>query len=137
VVLALLAATLIAGLPEPGYRWSEEQAARSSIDEFLLEDQSIRDEWQRFRREDPGQLSFEQIAGRLEAEVAERYEGSFEHLSKTHLDPRAPSARRLEAARRYAEARRDDALRVAGQLRSEALRQRAGSAAPQGHPPPR
>lgn len=120
--LALLVAGLVTRLPDPRYRWSEEQAVRSSIDEFLLEDRSIREEWQELLRQDADALTFEELAGRLEDGVAIRYEGSFEQLSKMHVDPRVPSASRLEAARRYAEARRDEALRVARQLRAEAHR---------------
>lgn len=135
--LAALSTGLAARLPEPGYRWSDEQAARTSLQEFVREDLSIREEWQHLLRQDRHSLSFEELAGRLEDGVADRYEESFEHLSMLHVDPRAPSARRLEAARRYAEARRDEALRAAGRLRSEALRQRAENPAQQGNQPSR
>jgi rhomboid protease GluP len=47
------------------------------------------------------------LAGRIETDVAEPYEQSFEHLSGLHVGPGVPSAAALEQLRRYAEARRD------------------------------
>lgn len=119
---ALLAgwAWMLTHVPAPRYDWSDELAARGEIREFLAEDARISAEWQSLldqgRR---GGLSFEELAGRIESRVAERYERNFEDLAGLHLDPATPSAATVEALRRYAELRRDASRDLAEAIRTK------------------
>jgi rhomboid protease GluP len=63
-------------------------------------------------------MSFDELAARIDSEVAEPYGASFEQLVAVPLDPRAPSARTLAALKRYAELRRDAAHDLAVGLRT-------------------
>lgn len=104
----LVVAALVARIPDPVYRWSEEQAARGEIREFIGEDARINAHLRKILEEGrSGGASFEQLAGRIEAEVTESYGQSFEQLSALHVGPGVPAAATLEQLRRYAEARRD------------------------------
>lgn len=117
-VLAGATVWLVASLPEPAYRWSEELAARREIGAFLREEAEIGRSWQAIiAPDDPHAVSFEAIAGRIEHDIAGRYEDSFEQLSRLHLDPAAPSAAQLERLRRYAGSRRDALRALADELR--------------------
>lgn len=115
----LVAATLIANIPAPRYRWSEEAEARGEIRAFLEEDARIsarlRDILAGARA--PG-ASFDQLAGKIEADVVKPYEQSFEQLSELQVSPTVPSAPALEGARRYAEARRNASQALAEGLRA-------------------
>ena len=104
----LAIAALVARIPDPAYRWSEEQAARGQIRQFIGEDARINARLGKILEEGrTGGASFDQLAGRIETEVTESYEQSFEHLSALRLDPGLPSAAILDQLRGYAEARRD------------------------------
>lgn len=104
----LVVAALVASIPDPVYRWSDEQAARGEIREFIGEDARINAHLKKILEEGrTGGASFEQLAGRIEAEVTESYEQSFEQLSALRVGPGLPSAATLDQLRRYAEARRD------------------------------
>lgn len=114
------ASILIANLPAPQYRWSEEEVARGEIRAFIEEDARIN---ARLRgilagERDAG-ISFDQLAGDIEADVVSSYEQSFEQLSELHLSSQLPSAPTLERLRRYAETRRE-----ASQALVEGLRNR-------------
>lgn len=118
--LAICVAGLVAALPEPAYDWSDEQAARSEIRQFVGTDAALTLRWNALIEEGERQgLSFDELATRVEDEVAASYGQSFEHLSALRLDPRAPSAAALEAVRHYAGARH-----AASQELAEALRAR-------------
>jgi rhomboid protease GluP len=144
--LMLAVAALIAVIPAPKYRWSEETQARGEIQDFLGEDATITARWQAILDEGRrGRLSFDELAGSIETDVADRYEASFEELSALKLSGAAPSAATLDALRQYAEQRRDasralaEGLRArdAGQIRKamEQAAQAAGHASPKGQPP--
>jgi rhomboid protease GluP len=95
-------------LPAPAYRWQDEQKARTEIREFLAEDRRIADRWRTIL--DPGDAkgaSFEELAARIESDVASEYRESFEQLSALNLDPAAPSANSIEILKRYARLRGD------------------------------
>lgn len=110
---------LVAAVPEPAYRWTEELAARHGIGVFLREEADIGRAWQSVVIESRRQgASFDEIAGQIDSEIAARYEGSFEQLSRLHLDPAAPSAGQLERLRRYAESQRDASRALANTLRA-------------------
>ena len=118
-IFALSIAISIGQIPEPTYRWSEEVLVRKEIGEFLRDDAEIRDEWQSIldegKRDD---VSFEQLAGRIDASVGDRYEESFEQLSHLPHNPALPSAVTVEMLRHYAERRRDASRALAEGLRT-------------------
>lgn len=114
--IALIA--LVSSIPAPSYRWQEELHARDGIREFLDDDRRIIDRWQRILDAGKqGSASFEQLAERIETDVAREYRESFEQLSALHLDPSAPSAMTLDVLRKYTQLRGD-----ASQSLAEALR---------------
>lgn len=114
--LAVIA--LVAAIPAPSYRWREEAQARVEVREFLGDDQRLVERWRAIldagRREG---ASFEQLAERIEADVAREYRESFEQLSALNLDPAAPSATAVEVLREYARLRGDAAHSFAEGLR--------------------
>lgn len=115
----VVTAMLIANIPAPRYRWSEEAEARGEIRAFLEEDARIT---ARLRlilagARAPG-ASFDQLAGKIEADVVKPYEQSFEQLSELQVSPTVPSALALEGVRRYAEARRNASQALAEGLRA-------------------
>lgn len=114
-------ALLILRLPEPAYVWHEEVAARQEIRAFLEREERIRQSWQDILRQD-GQSSddLESLARRIEIEIATPYEESFEQLSQLEFGSAIPSARQIEALRRYSETRHDGSQAVADQLRNQA-----------------
>jgi rhomboid protease GluP len=104
----LAVAALVTSIPDPVYRWSDEQAARGEIREFIGEDARINARLKKILEEGRADgVSFDQLAGRIETEVVDSYEQSFEQLSALRVDPDVPSAATLDQLRRYAEARRD------------------------------
>jgi rhomboid protease GluP len=118
----LLASTafLVTKIPAPRYLWSEEINARSEINAYLREDATISNTWQSLlaRGGEAGHLSFSQLAGELEANVADRYEESFDQIAQVHVDAAAPSAATLATLRRYAELRRDSSRTMVEGLRT-------------------
>ncbi len=118
LTLAIIA--LVTRIPPPAYRWSDEMRARSEIGRFLRDDVASSRAWRSIMEEGRQRgASFEELAGRIDADVAERYEQSFEQLSQLHLDPALPSATTVETLRRYAEMRRDASRALAEGLRAE------------------
>ena len=119
-LLAMAVTVLVARIPPPSYRLDEELRAQAAIRQFLSDDQRISQRWKAIleagRRES---LSFEQLAGRIDANVTTDYQESFEQLSSLQLGSGAPSARTLEVLRRYAELRGDASQALAEGLRSK------------------
>lgn len=138
-------AALVAHIPEPAYKWSEEQAARAEIRRFVGADADISARWRAVLEQGQREgLSFDELAARIETQVAERYEASFEQLAAVHLDPRAPSTNTLASLKHYAGLRREASQILADGLRSKdpaqirqglALAQTARTAAGAGAPP--
>jgi rhomboid protease GluP len=119
-VYVSMLASLIMNIPDPRYRWSEEQLARGEIREFLGEDARINARLRAILAEQPvSGASFEQLAGQIETEVVESYEQSFDQLSSLHISPQAPSAEALARLRDYAEARRDASQALAEGIREK------------------
>lgn len=117
--LAAAVAGLLVAMPPPKYRWSEETQARSEIRDFLGTDAAITARWKTLMLEGQrGARSFDQLAGDIDTDVADRYQESFEELSALKLDAAAPSAATLSALRRYAEQRRDASRALAQGLRT-------------------
>lgn len=116
---ALAIAILIGQIPAPAYRWSEEVLVRTEIGEFLRDDAAISHTWQNILDEGKrGSISFDELAGRIDTAVGNRYEESFEQLSHLPPDPALPSATAVEVLRHYAERRRDAARALAEGLRA-------------------
>ena len=143
--LALLIAVLIVAIPAPRYRWSEELMARNEISDFIGQDRQLVRRWQALIGDaQRGGASFDELAGRIENEIAAPYQQGFDDLSELQLSPSAPSAPTLSALRQYAEARRDASRALVDGLRAHdmaAVRDaleaasRAGSPAPQSPSP--
>jgi rhomboid protease GluP len=118
-IFALSIAILIGQVPESTYRWSEEVLVRKEIGEFLRDDAEIRDAWQSILDEGKrGDVSFDQLAGRIDMSVGDRYEESFEQLSQLPHNPALPSAVSVSVLRHYAEGRRDASRAMAEGLRT-------------------
>jgi rhomboid protease GluP len=101
-------AGLIANLPTPRYLWSEEERARREIVSFLDEDARISAQWgSLLNQASRDRVTFDQLAGRIEDQVAAQYADSFEQLARVQVSPAIPSAPTLTALREYAELRRD------------------------------
>jgi rhomboid protease GluP len=109
----------IVNLPLPRYRWSEETAARKEIDQFMRQEASIGSEWSALMaRQDRRELSFAELAARLDTDIAERYDRSFDQLSKLPVSPEMPSAATVGLLRGYAGIRREESHALAEGLRS-------------------
>ena len=112
-------AVLISHIPAPAYRWSEELLTRKEIREFLRDDLAISRAWQKILDEGKGgNISFEELAGRIDAAVSDPYEESFEQLSQLPANPALPSAAMAEKLRHYAEHRLDASRTLAEGLRA-------------------
>ena len=122
--IALSIAVLISQAPRPAYRWSEELQARKEIGDFLRDDIAITNTWQGILDEGAhGNISFEEMAGRIDAAVGDRYEKSFEQLAHSPHDPDLPSAPTVDKLRQYAERRRDASRALAEGLRAHKTEQ--------------
>lgn len=118
-VTAAVVCTLIVNLPPPRYRWSEESAARDEIAQFLDQETAMGDEWSALvTRGNQRELSFAQLAAHLDADIAERYERSFDQLSRLPVSPELPSAAAIRLLRGYADIRREELHVLAEGLRS-------------------
>jgi rhomboid protease GluP len=110
---------LTSQVPAPAYRWSEELLTRKEIREFLHDDRAISQAWQKILDEGKaGKVSFEELAGRIDAAVSDRYEESFEQLSQLPVNPALPSAAIAEKLRDYAEHRLDASRSLVEGLRA-------------------
>jgi rhomboid protease GluP len=117
--LATALVLMVIGIPSPRYRWSEEVMAREEIQAFIGEDQRLARQWMRLLGDaQKSGATFDDLAGRIESEVALPYQESFEDLSEIRLSPEAPSAAALENLRRYAETRRDASRALVEGLRA-------------------
>lgn len=118
--LALATSVFAFNIPAPRYRLGEELQARSAIRQFLDDEQRIDDRWQAIVNAGKnGSASFDELAGRIDADVSKEYQDSFEQLSSVAVSPTAPSAANLEALRKYALLRGDAAHALAQALRSK------------------
>lgn len=110
---------LLTHIPAPSYRWSEEIAAREEIRAFLEKETKIQASWQDIIRQDQSHVeSYEELAKRIEFEITDRYEESFDDFSQLPLSPAAPSAAQVESLRLYSEKRRDSSQALANKLRA-------------------
>ena len=115
----LAVVVMLVTMPQPRYRWSEEQHARQEIQAFLGAERHRHAQLADIlSRAQHGETSFDQLAGLIESEIAQPYDISFEHLARLHLDPVAPSAPALAALLHYTERQRNAARALAEQLRA-------------------
>jgi rhomboid protease GluP len=118
-IFALSIVILVGRIPAPAYLWSHELLARKEIGQFLRDDAAISQAWQEILDEGKrGNVSFEELAGRIDTAVSHPYEESFEHLSHIPPNPAMPSAAALETLRHYAELRRDASRALVEGLRA-------------------
>lgn len=118
----LMAATavLVWRLPEPSYRYSEEQKAREAIQQFLGEDQRTSRRWGSLLANSARNgLSFDELAGQIDADIAAVYERSFEQLEAAQPGGAAPSASKLEQLQTYANERAEAARELSQGLREQ------------------
>jgi rhomboid protease GluP len=127
-VLGLLA--LFASISPPLYRYQEELRARAAIQRFEAEEQTRAARWEALLRAgDRDRLSFDQLAGSLEREIAASYRQSFDQLAAAKPVSAAPSKDALLKLESYAAQRGQAAHNVAQGLRSRnALQIRSGLA---------
>lgn len=119
-VFVLAVALLIARIPAPKYRWSEEMQVRKEIAEFMREEQAIKRSWLDIEQESKqGGATFDELAGHIDSAITDRYEGSFDQLSQLPADPALPSAPALENILQYVQDRRDASHALADQLRAK------------------
>lgn len=119
LLFVVLVSAMVARIPPPAYRWSDEKQVRQEIGEFLEQDAAITRTWesvlQQGRRKG---VSTDDLADVIESLVVERYEHSFEDLSALPKDARLPSAQTAERLRIYAEQRRDASREMVEGLRA-------------------
>ena len=118
-VLAAGITGFVHAVPEPRYRLSQELEAQWAIRQFLADEQRINERWKEILGGRSGSdTSFDDLAGRIETDVAHEYQDSFDALSGVTVSPGAPSAAYLEYLRRYASLRGDAARALAEALRT-------------------
>ncbi len=90
-------------LPAPAYRLGEEIKARQSIQRFLSDDERINEHWNLLLNDvQKDGASFDSMARRIDAEVAQPYRQSFEQLMRATPGGAAPSAAALSQLQAYA-----------------------------------
>lgn len=120
LVFAAALALLIARIPAPKYRWSQEMQVRKEIAEFMHEEREIKRSWLDIEHESKqGGATFDELAGHIDSAITDRYEGSFDQLSHLPLDPALPSAPALENLLQYVQHRRDASRALADRLRAK------------------
>jgi len=112
LALVLGIAALVTHIPEPTYLMGDEMRARAAIRQFLTEDQRVSQRWNQLLAARPatlggGNLSFDELAGRIEDNVTAVYDNSFEQLTAANPGTGAPSAKTLEDLQTYAALRAD------------------------------
>ena len=119
-LLVLGTAVLVWKLPEPRYLLGEEQKARTAIQQFLAEDQRVSQRWGSLLASGPrSSSSFEELAGRIDTDVAAVYERSFEQLLAAQPTGAAPSAQQIELLQSYANQRAEAARELSQGLRGQ------------------
>jgi rhomboid protease GluP len=119
LVLLLALTYLMLRLPEPSYRYGEEVQVRKAIQSYLEQDKETTRQWNGLLNGGPSAgLSFDQIAGRIDSDIAPAYERSFEQLIQVQPSTAVPSAQRLEQLQNHAAQRAYSAHELANGLRA-------------------
>lgn len=120
LLMVVISAALVWRLPEPSYRFSEEQKARAAIQQFLGEDQRTSRRWgSLLANSSRNGQSFDELAGQIDTDIAAVYERSFEQLEAAQPGGAAPSAHRLEQLQMYANERAEAARELSQGLREQ------------------
>lgn len=97
MIVFAISMALLVNLPPPKYKWRDELWLRDVIGEVASEDQAINRNWLTLLDQSKqGDQPFEALAGKIENNIVEPYEDSFEKLSQLPKDPNLPSAKALE-----------------------------------------
>ena len=123
LLAALALAAIFWSLSGPPYRYSEERTTRTAMRKFVTEDRLLTARWNALLQSDSTQ-SFEQVAGALNAQVAQPYQRSFEALAQVDNVSKVPSGAALLQLQAYAERRRAEALDHVQALHRAAAAQR-------------
>jgi rhomboid protease GluP len=123
VALGVGITALVTHIPKPSYLMGDELRARAAIRQFLTEDQRVSQRWNQLLAARPatlggGNLSFDELAGRIEDNVTTVYENSFEQLTAVSPGAGAPSAKTLENLQNYAALRADASRALVDGLRN-------------------
>jgi rhomboid protease GluP len=120
LLLVLSIATLTVYLPQPSYRFGEELKARAAIAQFLNEDHRVSQQWKNLLANGQQKgLSFDELAGQIDAQVTTVYEKSFEQLMAASPGSAAPSAQTLGVLQSYATRRAQASHELAQGLRAK------------------
>jgi len=118
-LLVLAVVLLVLRLPEPSYRYGEEVQVRQAIQSYVQQDRATQRQWNTLLQAGSSAgLSFDQLAGRVDTDIAPAYERSFEQLMQVRPTTAVPSAQQLEHLQTYAAQRAEAAREVADGLRS-------------------
>jgi rhomboid protease GluP len=118
-VLVFGIALLVLRLPEPLYRYGEEIQVRNAIQSYVQQDIATQQQWNTLLQTGPASgLSFNQIAGRVDSDIAPAYARSFEQLMQVRPTTAVPSAQQLVQLQTYAAQRAEAAHELADSLRS-------------------
>lgn len=124
MVYGLALVVMIKEIPAPAYRWHDEVQLRKEIGAFLRKDQAINRSWLDIVNESKqGNTSFDELAGQIDNDISDRYEESFEQLSKLPPDPDLPSAQTVKELLQYTERRKNASHALAEKLRAQPERQ--------------
>ncbi len=119
-IIVIAALVLFLNIPAPKYLWSDELLVRNQISEFLNQDQAINRSWLEIMHEGKqGNKTFDEIAGRIDFDISEPYEDSFEKLSRLPTNPALPSAAQLESLLKYAWHRKEESKALTEKLRMQ------------------
>jgi len=118
IVLTAAFAGLFFSVPAPSYHWHKELEAQQRVSQIVNDERQINSSWDSILRQGLNGGSFEDMATRVDAEIGNQYEQTFEQLSSLQIDPSSPSAITLDKLRRYVEVRRDASHQLAEGLRN-------------------
>lgn len=120
ILLATGISVLTSHVPPPIYLLGDELKAREAIRQFLTEDLRISQNLGSILAKGRGVgISFEELAGSIEASVTAEYQHSFDQLTAASPGTAAPSAKTLEALQTYASQRADASRELADGLRTQ------------------
>ncbi|MEZ0233051.1 MAG: rhomboid family intramembrane serine protease [Methylophilaceae bacterium] len=118
VIFLLAIGILIYRIPQPSYKWSDELLIQQEINDFVKDDQALNREWLKIIHESKqGNVTYYDLAVKIDNAITDRYEEHFEQLSQLPYDPSMPSANKLESVLQYTQQKRDASRALADKLR--------------------
>jgi rhomboid protease GluP len=118
-VLLIGLSALTLSIQPPIYRLGDETRVREAIEQFVASEKVISQHWDNLiHSEKRGGLSFDQLAGDIDHQVAAPYRHSFEQLAEAIPSAYAPSTNTLLALQAYANLRGAAASELAEGLRA-------------------